>query len=533
MISTFSGFYMAKGGMDAARAGLNVTGQNMLNAKSPGYTRQRVDQYAAGANSRNSRYATAGAVIGRGVEVTGISQIRDPYLDLRFRREHTKLGDSATELDSLTDLKSVIDEISKDGVNKQLEDLKAQFDNLSKNPGDTVAEGILKNSALTLIKLFNSTSTHLTKIKNEQLEYMQGAVGAVNNLLSGISHLNGEIRKANVGGDKALELLDQRNLMIDELSGYVNIEVNTKQVSIGSGYTVDELEINMIGDNGQTFNLISNNKNGSIGLAKDADGKPTFPVAIQLFDKNKNPVTGSISGGTALVDGNITGHIKTGALNAHLKALNNSGEYDNPSTTERGIGYYENRLDTLASTLADAFNKTNSMNTAPPWDKPMFESSDGGPITASNIQIAQKWTNSKDSYITSTKDGDTSESKNGNLIAMIDLFTATTDFATPTQPGPPPSGGESIFKGTFNSYFADMSTTLGVEFAAVERENKSYNSVISDIDSQRSSVSGVDEGEEGVNMIQFNHALTAASRFMTTLDEAVDTIINRMGVVGR
>lgn len=539
MISTFSGFYMAKGGMDAARAGLSVTGQNMMNAKSPGYTRQRVDQYAAGSNSRNSLYADPGPVIGRGVTIGGINQIRDPYLDLRFRREHSKLGDTATQLETMGDLTGIIDEITKKGVTDQLEDFLKQIQNVSKNPGDPVFEGIAKNSALTLIKLFNNTSAQLGKVKKEQLEYMNGAVDKVNGLLSDISHLNGEIRKANVSGDQALELLDQRNMMLDELSGYVNIEIKTTQVDIGGGHVIDELQVNMLGADGQAFNLIDNNKHGSIDLARDTNGKPTEPIGVKLFDSNGKPMHGSVSGGQGLTDGIITDELNTGALSAHLKMLNNSGEYDNPPSTSRGIGYYEKRLDTLASTLADEFNKVNSMNITPPWDKPMFESIDGGPISASNIQIAQKWTNTKDSYLTATKSDnpidDVGKPKNDNLIIMVELFSKTVEYETPviTDPDGTISGGQPVFKGTFQSYFADVSNTLGVESKTVENENISYNSVISDIDQQRASVSGVNIDEEGVNLIQFNHALTAASRFMTTLDEAVETIISRMGIVGR
>ncbi|MEG2429549.1 MAG: flagellar hook-associated protein FlgK, partial [Oscillospiraceae bacterium] len=94
MRPTFASFYVAKGGLDAANANLSITGQNMTNAKAKGYTRQRVDLYSTGPTGWKSRYAGGPAsFIGDGVTIGGVNQLRDPYLDVRFRGENAKVGD--------------------------------------------------------------------------------------------------------------------------------------------------------------------------------------------------------------------------------------------------------------------------------------------------------------------------------------------------------------------------------------------------------------------------------------------------------
>ncbi len=534
MRPTFSGFNIAKRGLDAARSNLNITGQNMANVHTKGYTRQRVDLSSIGASGYNMRYAsTSNDCIGEGVNINGINQIRDPYLDVRYRRENSKVGDTSTQLDTLTDLEYVFDEISKDGLDKQFTDMLSQLQKLAQTPADPVSEGIVKTSALMLVKMFNHCAEQINNVQDKQLSYLQdGAITKTNELLDSIAHISGEIRSANISGNQALELLDQRNTMIDELSNFVNIELTTKKTEIGGGIFVEELSINMIGSNGEKFNLVNNDDNRKFDLSKDLSGNVTHPVKILLKEGDGSLVGGSNKGTLSLVDGDISNQLTFGAFAGHLKMLNAAGEFDTPATTQRGIAYYENMLNTLASEFATAFNKANSTdNPTGVFDKPMFEinrASKDTTITAQNISISQKWENTLGSYITNTKpnsDGSTDTSNNNNVLYMISLFSSKVDYKS--------ASGTPLFKGSFQGCFSHISSTLALEIKDITRQNDSYGSVLLEIDTQRASVSSVNMDEEGINLIQYNKSLTASSRFMTTLDEALETIINRMGVVGR
>ncbi|WMJ24257.1 flagellar hook-associated protein FlgK [Paludicola sp. MB14-C6] len=528
MRPTFAGFYVAKRGLDAARANLSVTGQNITNVKTAGYTRQRVDLYSVGASGYNMRYATKeDSNIGEGVSIGGIIQVRDPYLDLRYRREHSKVGESGIQLDALSDLEYIFDEITKDGLDKQFSDLKSQLQNLSLNPNDPVSEGIVKTSALMLVKMFNHCSEQINTVKQEQLATLQdGSITRVNELLRGIANLNGEIKNANVSGNQALELMDQRNTMIDELSGYVNLEITSKTVDIGGGRSVEEMSINLIGAGGDKFNLVDDNKNRSFGVEIDSNG--IEPVKITLNDFDGSKVTSSNKALISIPNGDISGQLTTGAFAGHLSIINSKGEFDTPPTKDRGIQYYENMLNTLANQFATAFNKANSMNISEPWDKPMFEAKDGKPITAGNLAISSKWENAIGSYITSTKQPPKPgvDKPADNILNMISLFSSDLTYTTT-------NGNVPLFKGTFQGCFSNINSTLALEIKDITRMNDSSGSVLEEIDNQRASISAVNIDDEGINLIQYNQALSASSRFMTTLDEALDTIIKGMGVVGR
>ncbi len=549
MSSTFSGFYIARSGIQAARANLQITGQNMANVNTEGYTRQRVDTSAIAATGNNMRYSNKADVsIGQGVSTDGTSQIRDKFLDVRFRRENAKVGDSTARMNALSDVENIVDETSNDGLSKQFKDLVSKLQTLSSNAGDPVTESIVRTSASMLTKMFNNTASQISEVKDQQLSYLQdNAIQSANQLLFNIAQINKEIKSADVSGAPALELIDQRNTMIDKLSAYANIEVDSNPVSVGAGRTVDELSINLVGKNGEKYNLISNDKYTQFSLKKDPSTTDviTDPVQIQLTTSNGSPVV-STGAGTAFSNDQVT----AGAFHGYLAVLNGEGAYDttssNPSdpnysdsndtTSVQGIPYYQKMLDTLANKFASIMNAANSTNTdGVGYNKPMFTASDGvstgDSITAANISISSAWQNATGSYLTNTKTTldpsiDNSKSSN-NILYMINQFSTAMTFTTKND-----GTGTLIFKGTMQDSVTNLTDTLGLEIQDVTRQNSTYTSELGSISDSINQNSAVSIDEEGINLIMFNQALTASSRFMTTLDEALDTIINKMGIVG-
>ncbi|MDF1494231.1 flagellar hook-associated protein FlgK [Caproiciproducens sp. CPB-2] len=538
MSSTFSGFYVAKSGIQAARANLQITGQNMTNVNTTGYTRQRVDSYSLGPTGNNMRYTGGNLAIGNGVYCSGTSQIRDPYLDIRYRAEHAYVGKTDVQLDTLSDLEDIFDESSKDGLSAQFSDLITQLNTLASSPTYS-SENIVKNSAMLLTKAFNSASQQLSKIRKEQTKSLQDdAITKVNNLLKNIAHLNQEIKSSEISGTSALELTDQRNTMIDELSKYANIEVSTKTVGVGSDRSVSELHIDLVSGD-QKFSLVANGDysefsmttNSGTGYVTMALKDVASDTPVQAVDSDGTPLFDSVTG-DPVVMGNTD--LTEGAFGGYLSMLNESGEFD-PVTGERGLGYYEKMLDKLAVDFADTMNQANSTNESGVYNKPLFTTTDGTSttgITAGNISISTAWNTATSSYITATKQtGDVDTSSNGdNVLYMINQLGKDKTYTTNANN----TDGTTLFTTSIDSFISDLSVSvLALQKSDVNRQNTTYNSTLTEIDTQRASISSVDVNEEGINLIMYNQSLTASSRFMTTLDEALDTIINKMGIVGR
>jgi flagellar hook-associated protein 1 len=522
MSSTFSGYYVAKSGIQAARASLQITGQNMTNVNTNGYTRQRVDCSTIGPNTSNMRYASGEIGIGGGVSCDRVSQIRDPYLDIRYRTERALTGKTGTQADILGELENIFDETKKDGITTNFTDFIKQLNSLASS--STMDENSLKSSARLLAHAFNTASQQLSTIRKTVTEEFQNdSITKANQLLQTIAHLNEEIKSADISGTPALELMDQRNTAIDELSQYVNIEVSTKTVSVGSNRTVSELQIDLVSGN-KKFNLVSNNQYSTFGTTTEADGT----INLTLKDSTGTDVT---DGTDAISNKDIT----QGSFSAYLSMLNESGEYDSAGGTERGIGYYEKVLDKLAAYFADTMNALNSTN--PEGDnKPLFTQADGTTttgITAANISLSTAWYKATSNYLTPTKQtsssGDTTTSKD-NILLMVSKLSETKTFTTNDNN----VGGNTLLTSSIQSFVSDISVSiLALQKADVNRRDATCNATLNEIDMKRAATSSVDVNEEGINLIMYNQALTASSRFMTTLDEAIDTIINRMGIVGR
>ncbi len=536
MASTFSGFYVARSGIQAARANLQITGQNMTNVNSKGYTRQRVDCYSVGSSKNNMRYANPSELaIGEGVNCDGISQLRDPYLDVRYRMEHAKTGKTGTELNTLNDLETVFDEAKKKGISTQLQDLTTQLQSLAGSSSDLSLENIVKNSSLLLTKAFNNAAQQISKIRKQQTDSFQSnAVTKANNLLKNIAHINAEIKSADVSGTPALELKDQRNAMLDELSQYADIQITSKNVPVGAGREVPEMVINLVSGD-KKFNLVSNDQYNQFDVVKDVTtGTPpvTVPVTLTLKTTGLENVVAN-DGVSTFKNEDAT----NGVFKGYLSMLNSEGEFDKTAGADRGIGYYEKVLDKLASEFAGMMNKANSTNAAGD-NKPMFTTTDGNldGITASNISISKEWNEATSSYITSTKQNSTpgiDDPKPGdNILYMINQFTKEKTFTT--NPDNSASGSTTLFTSSISSFVTNVSVSvLALQVQDASRQDETYNLTLDEIDGQRAAISAVDINEEGINLIMFNQSLTASSRFMTTMDEAMDTIINKMGVVGR
>ncbi len=287
-VSTFGAFTMAKLGIYASQKAMQVTGNNISNINTPGYTRQTLDLdslYIGGADRFTSKWD---AKMGSGVLVTGVSQIRSPYLDIRYRTEYSTTGLKEKMLDGLSALTTIFDEVGKgeDGEGIMEAALQNMIDQMERYHNDGAGEAtfdeIFRAAAAQVTSIFNSYSKRLENAYNDQKAALQRDVQKVNGILSDIQKLNNSIRKSEIHGSNALELKDERNLLIDELSYYVRINVIYDQEDIGSGVMVEKLMIRL--DSGDE----------NLGTSHDGtlliDGK--YATQLKMPDVNipeKNP----------------------------------------------------------------------------------------------------------------------------------------------------------------------------------------------------------------------------------------------------
>jgi len=304
--STFAGYYVARTGVVAARSNLQITGQNITNANTTGYTRQSVSNRAIPSNSNNMRYSDTSTIkFGQGVSCDSVKRNRDETIDARYRTERPKTESFDLETEIKTALESILDEIENDnGIQDKIANLITQLQNLSTSPGDTNYESIVKNTALGIAKLFNQLATGLKEVEEQQSDYFSMNVDNANNIIKQIATLNQEIKMSQVTGADPLELMDSRDQLVDELSKYCDIELSYASVSVGSGKYVDELNICLVGNDGTKYTLVDNDVYSQFAYKEqtDANGNVTgYSLGLNKTDGNVKLATDGVTAFTFIL----------------------------------------------------------------------------------------------------------------------------------------------------------------------------------------------------------------------------------------
>ena len=252
-MGTFDAFTSARLGIYAAQHGLRVTGNNISNINTLGYTRQRLEQNSFKAGAYDVYRSQLDNHVGSGALVTGINQIRDPYLDVRYRNTNAATGYHETLLNRYTELADILDEVGKGEDSNTNEEgdglLVAQLQTVSTalrafaDKPTPENETIVRNAASTLCTLFNTYARDLEKLRQETEIKFNSQVTEINECLTNIRDLNKEIRDYEIFGDNALELRDERNRQIDKLSEYIGIKVVYSEEDVGAGKMVEKLSI--------------------------------------------------------------------------------------------------------------------------------------------------------------------------------------------------------------------------------------------------------------------------------------------------
>ena len=192
--------------------------------------------------------------IGYGVLCRDVTQLRDPYLDIRFRDEQTELGSFTAEQKALQALQSIYDEVAKGEnggvkdvgiIEDQLGQVFDMLDGLNQRVGTEEYDSQLRAACKTLCQLLNSAAKRTETVRDNQANLLREDVGAVNDLLHNIRGLSEQIRAQGIAGDSALELRDSRNVLIDELSKYLKIDVTYTDEKLDQFTTVEKMTITL------------------------------------------------------------------------------------------------------------------------------------------------------------------------------------------------------------------------------------------------------------------------------------------------
>lgn len=531
-MSTFGSFTTVRLGIYSAQKGLDVTGNNITNINTNGYTRQRLNQVSL-IPSVTDRYASSyNTRIGQGAVIAGVTQLRDPGLDISYRKAQSDVGAANTKLEGLNDLASILDEVGKgsleqdDGVIlSQLNDLRDLISQAITN-GVGTYDSLIRTSVSALATYFNSYADALSGKIDDYTQELDQQVTRVNDILTQIRDLNESIRNADLRGDPALELRDNRNLLLDELSGYMKIDVKYSMEDVGAGTMVEKLTITLANDPPHNHTLVD----GTYTTQLEADHDDNFRISLDALknaDGEKQDPADPDS--VKLLDNDLYG-----SLQSLRELLTEEGEFatdadvaaDPNAAVKRGIPYYQKALDSLAREFADAMNKLNNTGSGLPGEGNLFSTGsntdDADGITAANISVSKSWAEGSVS-IQASNDPQAPSGDTSNLAKFLALFDQDQTF-DPTHI----EGGAvgSAYHGTFEEMLLKIQSTLAEDQMSTDAVLNNYIVTADDISVNREGVSGVDLNDEATSLMTYQKAYTAACRLMNVLEEALDSLIN-------
>ena len=453
-MSGLSSLNVGSQALSAAQRALDVTGQNVSNVNTDGYSRQRVQQTSRGASVIQAMWSRSDSSTG-GVDVTGTQRIRDGFLEARAHQEHaTNSGLTAVNA-TYADLESTFGEPSSTGLQAQMASFWNSWQDVANNPGDAGPSGMVIEGAKTVAATVNGFATQLSQQWAATRDEVGSAVADVNSLTAEVARLNGAIRSATLSNASPNELSDQRDVLV------LRIAEATGAVATPGDNGIVNLTLA-----GRT--LVS----GTNSEKLEAQGPTSYPSA---------PGTVSLAWAATGQPATVSG----GTIAGELTSLN---------TTIPGA---MTDLDAVAANLAATVNAQQASG----FDRA------GNPGAAVF---------------------------SGTTAATLTVVLSDPAAIAASSEAPPVlNGTNAIAMGAHardlngpDTQYRDMMVRLGVQAQSSQRRADTQQAVVAGVDSARASVSGVSLDEEMTNLVAFQHAYSAAAKYITVIDSTLDTLIN-------
>jgi len=491
-MSTFGGLNTAYTGLVAARQGMDVVGQNIANAGTEGYTRQRVTTSSVDAVTRVGLFSS-GVGAGQGVSVTGIARLGSASLDAQVRATAARAGFTAVRANSFTAVEAATNEPGTSGLSATLSKFWAGWQDVSNGVGDAAPAGVVLSQANAVVSQIASNYQAVATEWSSQRTSVDSMVSEVNAAATQVAGLNSQIRLTVAAGGSANELLDKRSALtttIAALTGGVVTEQADGTVSI------------FVGGNA----LVSGDQAQGLTAVGPASMTGTGTVQVAWTrDVGKTPLP------TVAVDG---GEL-AGALSLLAPATLAADGTGTGSTLADVAATYNAFATTLVKNVNAVFNPTATVG-GDFFDLPTTGAAALGvtvvPASAAALTAALK----------AAGTGGALDGSIADAVAQLGAGKATALDPGTGLPLTSPSAD-----------WANVVTGLAVTTKA-ELQGASLADITSTaaVKSQLSNAS-VDLDEENVSLLMFQHAYQGAARVMTAVDEMLDVLINKTGLVGR
>lgn len=312
MASTFFGLMIAGSGLRAANASLNTAANNISNKDTTGYSRQRVVQQAADPLRTFTTYGCAGA----GVKTLAIERIRDEFYDIKYRENEARYGEYSSKNYYMQMIHKYFDDDGKTGFSSVFTNMKVLgIQEVLKNAGSATAKKDFVGTAEKLAEYFNTAAANLERLQKDVNDEIKVKIEAINSAATEIHMLNKQINVIELAGGKANELRDKRDVLVDQLSQIVDVEVmeqpicdpnNPERETGANRYLVRIAGGQILVDDGvkNVLECRARDINDKVNQSDIAGLYDIYWVGGDMFNTTNSRMGGALSGLFKLRDGN-------------------------------------------------------------------------------------------------------------------------------------------------------------------------------------------------------------------------------------
>lgn len=563
MANGFGSLYVGASGLQNAQNAINTTANNLANVDTKGYVRQQV-RYADKNYTilKDSRANVNMQQSGLGVSIGDVVHARDIFLDKTYRQETGRMSFYSARYETATYVEDLMQELNGQQFKQSVSDLWQAFQEVSTKPADSTKQNLVLQKADLLVSRTQKLYSDLQNYQSNINDQIKDDVDRVNTIGNRIYELNLQIQRVEAGGtETAMTLRDERDSLLDELGNYGRIEVTED----ATGFTYVDMEGVRFVDENRCYNM---------GL-KAVDGTGFYtPYWPQQSDVEKGQYVPVFR-----LSGEISSEMNTdiGSIKSKLLVRGDAYGRREDMASEKSYGNIEGctlmevqaELDVLFSNIVRSMNDIYCPNTE---TTSAFTSTDGvtypagtkildeencargvdGEIpprelfTRIGIDRYTKVTgkDGKTYYVYNEEDPDVSSTRyaigtitvNSDLKRQITLMPAyKKDGSVDYEMGAKLAAAWEVKDMklnpydqkpcTFEEYYDKMVDQLGIEGNTYKSVTETLSGAVSSVDSKRQQVSGVSSDEELSNMIKFQSAYNAASRFMNVISEMTETIV--------
>lgn len=549
----FSALNTAKLGLQTNQTAIEVTGHNISNVQTEGFSRQEVTLEA-------NRPRRAGlAFLGTGVRATNVTRDFDQFLFNQILGESSMLGNFDIRNTFFQRLETIVNESSGVSLNNAMSEFYLAFDDLASNPTNLSARTAVLSAAGTLATVFNQLGSSLLQQRMNLDDAVTGQVTEINGMLDEVAKLNQSIIQLENGNTPANDLRDQRDLLVKQLSEKLDVQLidtndnNTMLTLSGGsplvvGTTVFHLSATANLDNrgfkdirvddgmGGTTNVTAEIQGGemrgyldmrdveTLGLINQLDrlaaGLMEQVNAVHMQGVGLDGSSGNLFFETLTPTVSIgSQNLGTGTVTA-INASPSTVTVDKFQIQFTGAGTFDVFNLTTNQTVATGLAVGGTVNIA----NGLAITTGGVPVAGDTVDISISEDAAMNMALSSTVLNDTSKIAAGlsgtgdgqNALNISNIQNSLVFSSGAFTPG----AGTS----TFDDFYNSMVSGLGAGSRSSQSILSQQEGVMLQLNSQRESISGVSLDEEMVNLIKFQQAYAASARMITVIEEMFDVL---------